>query len=224
MNREKYFLIGDIHGCYEEFLELIEGIEPDREIVSVGDLVDRGPASEKVLQYFVDNKLKFVMGNHEDKFLRYLNGNKVKVAHGLAQTIEQLDAHPRKDELIASLKSMKIPHYLSFDHGNLIVVHGAYIVAPDGHVSRNKALYGATTGQTDEHGYIVRLDWAEGYNGLQTVVHGHVPVSEPRVKNNVYNIDTACVFGNKLTGLYYPEMTFKHVQAKKDYAPHRDLG
>jgi len=69
----------------------------------------------------------------------------------------------------------------------------------------------------------MRLDWAETYAGDQIVVHGHVPVVEPVVKNNVYNIDTACAFGGKLTGLYYPEMTFKSVKAKETYEERRGL-
>jgi len=128
---EKYFIIGDIHGCFEEFLELIDGIEPDREIVSVGDLIDRGPAPEKVLQYFVDHDLKFVIGNHEDKLIRYLAGNPVKVSKALAETIRQIEAHPYRDDLVESLMTMAHDYCLSLDDDKLVVVHAAYIVSKE---------------------------------------------------------------------------------------------
>jgi len=230
MKTNKYFIIGDIHGCYDELMELIDGVEPDREIISVGDLTDRGPASDKVLVWVLENGIRFSLGNHDDKLIRCLNGNSVTISHGLDLTLEQIKNNKADEQYILdNLLTLPMNYYLELDEGKLIIVHASYYVSSDrsmrgeerGHVSRNKALYGFTTGARDSNGYPVRIDWAEAYRGSQVVVHGHVVVDEVLSKNNVWNIDTGCVFGGKLTGLNYPEMTLKSVQAKKIYSPKR---
>ena len=66
---------------------------------------------------------------------------------------------------------------------------------------RDFALYGETTGETDEFGLPVRYNWAAEYRGPAMVVYGHTPVPEPEWLNRTVNIDTGCVFGGKLTAL-----------------------
>ena len=73
---------------------------------------------------------------------------------------------------------------------------------------RDFALYGETTGETDEFGLPVRYNWAAEYRGPAMVVYGHTPVPEPEWLNRTVNIDTGCVFGGKLTALRYPEREF----------------
>ena len=82
---------------------------------------------------------------------------------------------------------------------------------------RDFALYGETTGETDEFGLPVRYDWAAEYRGAATVVYGHTPVPEPEWLNRTINIDTGCVFGGKLTALRYPEREFVSVPAARTY-------
>ena len=82
---------------------------------------------------------------------------------------------------------------------------------------RDFALYGETTGETDEFGLPVRYDWAAEYRGPATVVYGHTPVPEPEWLNRTVNIDTGCVFGGKLTALRYPEKEFVSVPAARTY-------
>ena len=79
---------------------------------------------------------------------------------------------------------------------------------------REFALYGETTGETDEYGLPVRADWAAEYRGRATVVYGHTPVVEADWLNGTINIDTGCVFGGSLTALRYPEPAMK-VPAKR---------
>ena len=69
---------------------------------------------------------------------------------------------------------------------------------------RDFALYGETTGETDEFGLPVRYNWAQEYRGRAMVVYGHTPVPEPEWLNRTINIDTGCVFGGRLTALRYP--------------------
>lgn len=91
---------------------------------------------------------------------------------------------------------------------------------PDKNV-RAVCLYGPTSGDLDEMGLPVRLNWAKDYSGKPLIVYGHTPVSEPKWENNTVNIDTGCVFGGALTALRYPEMETVSVQAKNQYAEPR---
>ena len=83
---------------------------------------------------------------------------------------------------------------------------------------RDFALYGETTGETDEFGLPVRYNWAAEYRGQAMVVYGHTPVPEPEWLNRTINIDTGCVFGGKLTALRYPERELVSVPVRKTYA------
>jgi polynucleotide kinase-phosphatase len=82
---------------------------------------------------------------------------------------------------------------------------------------RDFALYGETTGETDEFGLPVRFDWASEYRGHAMVVYGHTPVPQPEWLNRTINIDTGCVFGGRLTALRYPEREFESVPAARTY-------
>ena len=82
---------------------------------------------------------------------------------------------------------------------------------------RDFALYGETTGETDEYGLPVRWNWAAEYRGQATVVYGHTPVSRPEWLNNTICIDTGCVFGGTLTALRYPERELVSVPAAREY-------
>lgn len=82
---------------------------------------------------------------------------------------------------------------------------------------REFALYGETTGETDEFGLPVRYDWAADYRGQTKVVYGHTPVLEAEWLNNTICIDTGCVFGGHLTALRYPEKALVSVPAKHIY-------
>lgn len=86
---------------------------------------------------------------------------------------------------------------------------------------RDFALFGETTGETDEFGLPVRCNWATEYRGSAMVVYGHTPVPEPEWLNRTINVDTGCVFGGKLTALRYPEKELVSVPAKQTYAESR---
>jgi protein phosphatase len=84
-------------------------------------------------------------------------------------------------------------------------------------VIRDFCLYGETTGESDEFGLPVRLNWAADYRGSALVVYGHTPNPDPLWQNNTVNIDTGCVFGGALTALRYPERETVSVPAKQVY-------
>ncbi len=242
--RGPFDIIGDVHGCFDELSTLLADLgyrtetrtEDDggtgysvthpegRKVVFVGDLVDRGPGVTKVLRLVMsmvaDGVGLCVAGNHESKLNRKLQGRNVQISHGLAESIEQLETEPpafrqRAAEFLDGL----ISHYV-LDGGDLVVAHAGIKAEYQGRASarvREFCLYGETSGEADEFGLPVRLNWAAGYRGQALVVYGHTAVVEPAWLNNTVNIDTGCVFGGKLTALRYPEKELVSVPASRVY-------
>jgi protein phosphatase len=228
-------IIGDVHGCNDELALLLGKLgwqldgdgarHPDgRTAIFVGDLVDRGPASPGVLRRVMamveEGTALCVPGNHEKKLLRKLRGRDVKVSHGLAETLAQLEAEPPDFHTrVAAFIDGLISHYV-LDDGKLVVAHAGLKEELQGRASpvvRDFAMYGETTGETDEYGLPVRLDWAAEYRGKAVVVYGHVPTPEAEWINRTICIDTGCVFGGKLTALRYPERELVQVDAARVY-------
>jgi polynucleotide kinase-phosphatase len=232
-------IIGDVHGCRAELAELLTALgyelsrddlnRPEgarhpagRTAVFVGDLVDRGPDTPGVLRLVMGmvaaGTALCVSGNHENKLVRALKGRQVRVSHGLAESLEQLAAEPAGFRA-GALRFMDglISHYV-LDGGRLVVAHAGLKEAYHGRASgrvRSFALYGDTTGETDEYGLPIRYPWAKDYRGRAMVVYGHTPIPEPEWVNNTICLDTGCVFGGRLTALRYPERELVAVPARR---------
>src|ERR1700691_5659064 len=165
-----------------------------------------------------------VPGNHDMKLMKKLKGRDVQLTHGLADSVEQLDKEtPEFKQTVIKFLDDLVSHYV-FDEGNLVVAHAGMREEMQGRGSgkvRDFALYGETTGETDEYGLPVRYNWAAEYRGKALVVYGHTPVAQPEWLSRTINIDTGCVFGGKLTALRYPEKELVSVPAKNTYAEYR---
>ncbi len=232
-------VIGDIHGCADELEALLDKLgyqvarsgdsydvtPPEgRRAIFVGDLVDRGPRVPDVLRIaksmVESGSALAVCGNHENKLVRALNGRKVTVNHGLAESLAQLDAEsPEFREEMRAFMDGLISHFV-LDDGKLVVAHAGITEDMQGRSSgavRGFCLYGETTGETDEFGLPVRYNWAAEYRGSARVVYGHTPVPEAEWVNGTICIDTGCVFGGKLSALRYPEMELIDVAASQVY-------
>ncbi|MGW5663878.1 polynucleotide kinase-phosphatase [Streptomyces sp. NPDC003758] len=231
-------IIGDVHGCSSELeallgrLGYVDGGHPEgRTAVFVGDLVDRGPDSPGVLRRVMSmvksGDALCVPGNHENKYGRYLKGRNVQHTHGLAETVAQMEDESEEfKQQVREFIDGLVSHYV-LDGGRLVVCHAGLPEKYHGRTSgrvRSHALYGDTTGETDEFGLPVRYPWAEDYRGRAAVVYGHTPVPQATWLNNTICLDTGAVFGGRLTALRWPERELVDVPAERVwYEPARPL-
>ena len=242
--RGPFDIIGDVHGCFDELLELLAALGYEaggdagawhhpagRKVVFVGDLVDRGPKIPEVVRLVMDSvrtgSALCVPGNHDIKFMRKMHGKDVQITHGLADSLAQFEAYEQFyrgfSRVAAEFFDSLVSHYV-LDGGRLVIAHAGMKESMQGRGSgavRDFALFGETTGETDEFGLPVRHNWAADYRGAAMVVYGHTPVPAPEWLNHTINIDTGCVFGGKLTALRYPEKELVSVRARQTYAEPR---
>lgn len=248
--RGPFDIIGDVHGCADELEQLLTLLGYDvhiegegesrcvevaasngRRAVFVGDLVDRGPRSADVLRIAMAmgaaGQAFCAPGNHDVKLLRWLDGRNVQLTHGLAQTVAQMQGgtesfRRQARDFIAGLAS-----HVWLDGGQLTVAHAGikeHMLGSSSGAVRAFCLYGETTGESDELGLPIRLNWAEHYRGKTTIVYGHTPVHDAEWLNNTICIDTGCCFGGKLTALRWPEREIVEVPAMRVYTePARPL-
>lgn len=240
--------IGDVHGCRSELEALlvrlgymietdaagrpVDASHPEgRRAIFLGDLVDRGPDSPGVLRLVMgmvrNGHALAVPGNHEEKLIRVLSGKNANQSHGLAETLAQLaeETEEFRGEVLRFCRDL-VSH-LVLDDGKLVVAHAGLIERYHGRASgrvRAFALYGDTTGESDEYGLPVRLPWADDYRGGAVVLYGHTPVPEVAWINNTACLDTGAVFGGALSAMRYPEREVVAVPAERVwYEPVRPL-
>lgn len=236
----KYDIIGDIHGCYDELIQLLSKlgyikqndiyVHPEgRRLAFVGDATDRGPKSLETLELLFKlqeaGQLTYSPGNHCNKLYRFMKGSNVQQTHGLETTAAEFNSLSGKEQNRVRRQYIRFyesfPVYSELDDGKLILVHAGIradmIGKPINKSIITFAIYGDITGEKHPDGRPVRRDWAKKYTGSRTIVYGHTPVKEPRFINNTVNIDTGCVFGNKLTALRYPEMETVSVTSSMPY-------
>ncbi|NHC42066.1 polynucleotide kinase-phosphatase [Bacillus sp. MM2020_1] len=240
-------IIGDIHGCFEEFSELLselgyheneEGyfIHPEgRKILSLGDVMSRGPRSIETLQFFqkhVTAGLAYMIdSNHGWKIARWLDGKNVKLAHGDENVKAEFDEYESKfgkdeterlKEQIRDLLLEAKSHYVIRKNGvNVAVaVHAGikdhYIGKQSPRIS-DFCRYGDTDG-IDDRGKPIRKDWSIAHQSSELILWGHDPRTQPILVNNTLNIDQGVVFGGSLTAYRFPERYLVSVKAKADYA------
>lgn len=214
----RLIVYGDIHGCLDELIKLRSKLNPtSKDIeVCVGDFITKGYNSIGVLDYLIENNIKSVLGNHEDKLLRYLEHEKSKKKNPI-----KLDSDEKK--IINKLTKIHLEYLKSLPiflrYGEITIVHGGL----QNHTKLDKLSKKAIQKVlrlrfVDENGdFVMKGDenkkcsfWADVYDGNEGfVIHGHRWDKTVHIHENAIGIDTGCVYGNKLTAIV--------INTKEDY-------
>ena len=203
-------IIGDIHGCYVELLALLDraAVTSDDLVVSVGDLVDRGPEPAEVVRWFRGRPGSVVlMGNHERKHVRGIYSYSQEV------TRAQIGASYADD--VAWMTTL--PYY--YETPEIRVVHAALIPGRPLAEQPEDILCGSTSGEAKLKKLVPDGWWHEHYDEAVPVVFGHhVTGAEPLVREGkIYGIDTGACHGLRLTALSVPDFTLYSVPARADH-------
>jgi predicted phosphodiesterase len=210
--------IGDIHGCHAEFAELLERLAPTRDdrFILLGDLVNRGPDSLKVLDLARSLNAVALLGNHELRLLTY----RITKDTAVAKEDDLATFAKLRPEDWTYLEAMAVTHYV--EEFDTVFVHGGFV---PGQPWRDQPAAIVTRVQViDKEGQPRRRAdcpdcpaWADLWTGPPFVVYGHTPREEICKLKWSVGIDTACVMGGYLTAYILPEKRFVQVQARKKY-------
>jgi predicted kinase len=244
-------IIGDIHGCAQEFTDLLAELgyyieeegprypirHPEgRKIVLVGDFADRGPENVRTLlmvMHLLQSGHHAVLGNHDSKLWRALRGNKVQRTNGLAETMTEIEEQMSPEEQDGLREMLRgLPHQIILQvpgNPDVVVTHAgipAGMVGRDTDKTRAHCLYGEVIGQSADgpmRGTSYVDTWPMG-DDKPILIHGHTPARSqyPNPIMNVINVDQGVVFGGLLTAYQWPEDEFVNEPAKKIYAEPKD--
>ena len=243
-------IIGDIHGCYDEMLELLKNLGYEkqgevyvhpagRRLISVGDIMSRGPKSIETMQFWL-NQIKAGLSymtdsNHGWKIARWLRGQNVSLSHGdelvEQEIIEYEKVHGEEaakalKEQFANMLLNAPSHYILTKNNRTkaVVTHAGikdhYIGKESKRIS-DFCRYGDLQ-QTDSSSKPVRGDWFTQHKTSELIIWGHDVKVQPFKANRTINIDQGAVFGGELTAFQYPEQTLISVKAFANYAGTED--
>ncbi len=211
---DRTIVIGDIHGCYSELVDLAYeiGVKRDDRIISVGDLVAKGPGNREVLEFFRHgHNREAILGNYEYLLLQHYQGEAVELEREHLQAISELD----KDFDRYMKWVSHLPLYVEL--GDEIVVHAG--VRP-GLPLKKQTVEDLTQIRSLEGppGSRKGTPWFEQYHGKKTVIFGHWVFDVPLIRENAIGIDTGCVYGGRLTAVILPGREIVSVPAREAYA------
>jgi hypothetical protein len=199
---KELFIVGDVQGCAAELGDLLDKAGFDaatHTLAFAGDLVNRGPDSLGVLRVAREHDALVVVGNHEDGLLGGHKGDTMdRVRHQLGAEL---------DKWLAWIRTW--PTFIRRDDGKrgLILVHAG--IAP------GKRPEECTRAELTRIRAVDGVPWFERWRGPETVVFGHWAkmgkVDEPLAKG----LDTGCVYGGRLTGIFWPSARWVSVPARK---------
>jgi serine/threonine protein phosphatase 1 len=206
-------VIGDIHGCYDELVSLLEKarLTPHDRIVAVGDLIVKGRKNKEVLDLFSsDRRFSSVIGNHDLAILKFWQGQKSDLTNAQKRTCIELESERQHyTDYLNSLPFM-------IDLGTHLVVHAG--VRPgiplDKQVSADLTeLRTLGPDRASRNG----IPWYEVYDDEKVVLFGHWPSPTPRRSRHAIGLDTGCVYGNQLTAYALDTDEFIQVEAMQAY-------
>ena len=206
-------VIGDLHGCYDELLDLLDKVSFGSEdrLICVGDLITKGPKNREVLDRFMsDPQFAAVIGNHDLALRRRWNGEKFKLKPSQKPTHKELKKD--KERYVPFLNQLPF----TIDLGTHLVVHAG--------LRPGVELYSQTTEDMTELRSLGEdrasrkgPPWYEAYDGEKIVLFGHWPAAEPRRGKKAIGLDTGCVYGGQLTAYIVETGEVTSVPARQVY-------
>jgi Calcineurin-like phosphoesterase len=206
-------VVGDIHGCYDELVALVElvGLRDGDRLVCVGDLVVKGEKSREVLELFMrDARFSSVLGNHDRALLQSWKGESAGLKPSQEKCRAQLDAG--RERYAAFLDSLP----LFKDLGSHVVVHAGLrpnVSLAEQTVEDLTELRTLGPDRTSREG----TPWYEVYEGERVALFGHWPMTPPRRGPRALGLDTGCVYGYSLTAYVVETGEFYSVPARRTY-------
>jgi hypothetical protein len=215
--------VGDVHGCIDEVSELLAkvGVGRDDTVVSVGDLVRKGPDPVGCLELWRSRGYYAVLGNNEEKMLRNGKASESAVDRALAE----------RPDLLSYIASF--PIVIDLPQRGLAVVHGGLMPG----MSVDETDVGRHRDVLTKLRYIRREGdgwrnvpkgeehpgdrlWAQEWRGDRYVLYGHTPLVEPRYDELALGLDTGCVYGRRLTAGVWKngEWDVVSVKARRAYS------
>jgi predicted phosphodiesterase len=210
----KLIIYGDIHGCYDELISLRNKINPQENDIEVcvGDIITKGKDSIKTLDYIIEHNIQSVLGNHEDKILRYLH-------HQQSNKKNPITLDKDEQNIVQNL----LPKHIEYLQSMPLLLHFENIVVLHGGVQNHMTLENITKRDKDkilrlryldQDGHFVTFGkedensvfWADVYDGnLGFIVYGHQWFQEAKINEYSVGIDTGCVYGNKLSAVVFTD-------------------
>jgi len=213
--------VGDVHGCLDELIALLEelSVDPSADrVILVGDLVAKGPDSVGVVALARERGFEAVLGNHDAKVLSLRAAGAVEAARaGEPGAHAHVAAHLSLDDW-RFLE--RLPLYLSIPKLATLVVHAGFVPGVPLHAQPRHLLLNLRSITPDgEPSKRVRdgVPWGSRWPGPQHVVFGHDAVRGLQQEPMATGLDTGCVYGGKLTALLLPERKLVSVKARKSY-------
>jgi len=200
---KKQFIVGDVHGCFNELMMLIKKAKCDlnnHQVVLLGDVINKGPDSFKVLSWVRENNIEVIKGNHELKFIE-----NAKKPNNLSPELKLLlkDMGDEWEDWLSWINSW--PVYIEKE--DVLLVHGG--VVPGEHPSQSKVEHLVNIRYWDGSGQNMKDSsypaWHDLYTGSKLVVYAHWATQGLKIKNNSIGLDTGCVYGRELTGIWLPK-------------------
>ena len=211
IKQKKTFIVGDIHGCFKEFLDLLKkaNYHPERHrLILTGDMINRGPDSLKVLEWVKKHKVSAVRGNHEQLFIK---------RYFISPALKKLKTEMGKDLDQWMIWLNQLPFYI--EEKDFLVVHAG--LAPHKHPKQSDPHLLMHIRTWDGKGLNLKdpnnPPWYDFYKKKKLVVYGHWAAQGLTVKENSIGLDTGCVYGGELSGLLLPEKKILQVPARKSY-------
>lgn len=206
-------VVGDLHGCYDELLDLLDKVSFGSEdrLICVGDLITKGPKNREVLDRFMtDPQFTSVLGNHDLALRRRWNGEKFKLKPSQKPTHK--DLKKEKDRYLPYLNQLPF----SIDLGTHLVVHAGLRPGIEFCSQTTEDMTELRT-LGEDRASRKGTAWYDVYDDEKIVLFGHWPSAEPRRGKKAIGLDTGCVYGGQLTAYIVETRELTSVPARQVY-------